>query len=671
MPYVEGETLRDRLERERQLAIDDAIAIARTIAGALEFAHRRGIVHRDIQAREHLLQDGVAVVADFGIAIAMKSAGGERLTQTGLSVGTPAYMSPEQIAGERDLDARSDVYALGCLTYEMLAGDPPFTASNPQAVMAKHLMDPPPPIRTTRPNVSAAIAKALAKALCKAPADRYNSAAAFAAGLTAESVADEAIPPSLVVLPFANQSADPDNEYFADGLTEEIIADLSRLQGLRVISRNSAMTLKGTRKDTPTIARELSVTHVVTGSVRRAGNALRVTTELVEATSDKPIWSEKYSGTLEDVFGIQEAIARKIVAALEVKLTVRESHRVAERPIDDVVAYDCYLRARQEMYAWAPGSLDRALRLVDQALGIVGPNPLLLATKGQIQWTYVNIMIRPDEQYLDRALDLATQALTIDPDHYLGIFVRGLVAGLRGEAERALKDLRRAHELRPGDSNILVELCRFSQAAGLRGLQPLADEVLRVDPLFPISWFGPAFTNHLNGRFQAAVPACRRAIELAGDSSPLHIHATWILASAGLRDEAMDVLRQVGADLAGSLNGSWAMFLYHALAGDADLAVEHVSPELKRAAAFVESVARVMAGAYALIGKTDDAIEWTRIAISRGFVNYPFLYHHDPFLESIRADRRFDALMVELRPRWDALVEWEQRSQTSPAQSLP
>jgi adenylate cyclase len=165
----------------------------------------------------------------------------------------------------------------------------------------------------------------------------------------------------------ANHSPDPDNEYFVDGLTEEIIADLSRLEGLRVISRNSAMTLKGTRKDTPTIARELKVSHVVAGSVRRAGIALRVTTELVDASNDEPIWSEKYSGTVEDVFGIQEEIARKIVAALEVRLTVRETNAVGERPIENVVAYDCYLRARQEMDAWLPGSLDRAAKLVDHA----------------------------------------------------------------------------------------------------------------------------------------------------------------------------------------------------------------------------------------------------------------------------------------------------------------
>ncbi len=660
MPYVEGESLRQRLDRERQLAIEDVITITKTIASALDFAHRRGIIHRDIKPENILLQDGVAVVADFGIAVALKSAGGERLTATGVSIGTPAYMSPEQLDGERELDARSDVYALACVTYEMLAGDPPFTASTPMAVMAKHIMDPAPPITTTRPNVSTALAKALAKALCKAPSDRFESAGAFAAALTAEPADDDRIVKSVVVLPFANQSPDPDNDYFVDGLTEEIIADLSRLRGLRVISRNSSMALKGTSKDTPAIARELKVSHVVTGSVRRAGNALRVTAELVDAATDSSLWSDRFSGSVEDVFGIQEEIAHKIVSGLQVSLSAKEKQTVAARPIENVVAYDCYLRARQEMDAWLPGSLDRAARLVDQALAIVGENALLLATKGQIQWMYVNVMVRPDEQCLDDAAALAARALAIDPDHYLAILVRGLVAGLRGETERALKDLRRAHELRPGDSNIITNLCRFAQAAGLKRLWPLVDEVLRVDPLFPVAWFGPAFTYHLSGHFQEAVPAARRAVELAGLTSPLHIYSAWILASAGLRDEAMDLLRRTGSDLAGSLNGSWASFLFHALAGDGERARAYESAELTRAAGFVESAARVMASAYALIGRTDDAVEWTRIAISRGFINYPFLSSHDPFLESVRTDRRFEALMVALRPRWEAVVAWEQ-----------
>src|SRR5262249_32191054 len=209
----------------------------------------------------------------------------------------------------------------------------------------------------------------------------------------------------IVVLPFVNRSPDPDNEYFSDGLTEEIISDLSNIQALRVISRNSSMALKGTNRDTISISNELGVSHIVSGSVRRAGDDLSVTDELIDVTSDTPLWTEKYAGTMANVFGIQEEISQKIVAALRVRLSDAEEQQAANRPIQDTVAYDCYLRARQEIYRWTPGALDRASILVDQALGIVGENSLLLATKGQILWTKVNAMIDPDVRHLDEAED--------------------------------------------------------------------------------------------------------------------------------------------------------------------------------------------------------------------------------------------------------------------------
>jgi TolB-like protein len=461
------------------------------------------------------------------------------------------------------------------------------------------------------------------------------------------------------VLPFENMSPDPDNEYFADGLTEEIIGDLAGIHGLRVISRNSALALKGTVKSTPTLAQELGVSHVVTGSVRRAGNALRVMAQLVEARSDAPVWNGKYSGTVEDVFGIQEEIARKIVAALEVKLSETEKRQIAQRPTDDVVAFDHYLRARRELYAWTPGSLDRAAQLVDVALEIVGENPLLLAMKGQVQWMYVNVGIRPEEQYLDRAADLATQALAIDPDHHLGIFVRGIVAALRGDTERALTDLLRAHERQPGDHNIQAELFRFTQSAGLPSFARLAEEAVRVDPLTSISWLSLAFSRHINGRFADVPELARKIVELATASSPQQIYAAWYLASAGLRDEAMSILEPVGADLSGTVNGSWALFLMHALAGDADRALAEVTPELERAASFVEVFALAIADGFAAIERHDEAIAWTRTAVRRGFINYPFLSRHDPFLEAVREHPRFQELLTEVKPHWEAAGAWE------------
>jgi TolB-like protein len=264
------------------------------------------VVHRDIKPENILLREGHAVVADFGIALAVKSAGGERLTATGLSLGTPAYMSPEQVAGDREIDGRSDIYSLACVLYEMLAGDPPFTASSPRAVLARHVTDPVPPITTVRSSVTQPVAAAIAKALGKAPADRFELAKAFAEALFAEAKQAEPQIKSIVVLPFENLSPDPDQEYFSDGLTEEVIADLSKVRSLRVISRSSAMTLKGSNKRIPEIAAELNVRYALEGSVRRAGNNLRITAQLIDATSDGHLWADKYTGKLDDVFDLQE-----------------------------------------------------------------------------------------------------------------------------------------------------------------------------------------------------------------------------------------------------------------------------------------------------------------------------------------------------------------------------
>jgi serine/threonine protein kinase len=191
MPYVEGESLRERLDRETELGIEESVGIAGQVASALAYAHSKDIVHRDIKPENILLQMDQVVVADFGIALALDSAGERRLTETGLSLGTPAYMSPEQVAGEKKIDARSDIYSLACVLYEMLAGDPPFTASHPRAVLAKHVTDPAPSLTTVRPGVPAPVEAAVAKALGKSPADRFESAVRFAEALLAEELAAE------------------------------------------------------------------------------------------------------------------------------------------------------------------------------------------------------------------------------------------------------------------------------------------------------------------------------------------------------------------------------------------------------------------------------------------------------------------------------------------------
>src|SRR5207244_1405131 len=275
MPHVEGESRRVKLERERQLPVEEALAITRHVASALGHAHAQHVIHRDLKPENILLHEGEAMVADFGIALAVSAAAGERLTETGLAVGTPEYMSPEQALSERQIDARSDIYSLGCVLYELLAGEPPYTGRTAQAVIAKRFADPVPAVRRLRPTIPAGVEQALMKALARTPADRYASAAAFAEALAAPATA-RARTPSVAVLPFLNLSADPENEYFADGVTEDVIAQLSKIRALEVISRTSVMPFKKRQEGLRTIAAKLNVATLLEASVRRAGDRVAV-----------------------------------------------------------------------------------------------------------------------------------------------------------------------------------------------------------------------------------------------------------------------------------------------------------------------------------------------------------------------------------------------------------
>ncbi|HEV8455880.1 MAG TPA: serine/threonine-protein kinase, partial [Gemmatimonadales bacterium] len=385
MPYVDGETLRQRLTREGPLPVPEALRLVQEIGEALHYAHGQGLIHRDVKPENVLLSQGHAQVADFGIARAAGVAAGDRLTQTGLSIGTPMYMSPEQASGEREVDARADQYSLACVLYELLAGQPPFTGLNAGAVLSRQLLDPVPPLTTLRPGVSGSVRRAIERALAKVPADRFGDVLEFLTALDAPDVpAPEPDKRAIVVLPFANLSPDPDNAYFADGLMEEVIADLSRVRALTVISRTSAIKLKDTNWDLRRIGRELNVRYVLEGSVRKAGSTLRITAQLIDAETDAHLWVEKYSGTVDDVFDLQERLSRQIVEALRITLSPPEDREIAERPIADIRAFEYYQRARQEYYRHTPEGMVAARALAEHGLAMVGPNEALYGMLGTV-----------------------------------------------------------------------------------------------------------------------------------------------------------------------------------------------------------------------------------------------------------------------------------------------
>jgi eukaryotic-like serine/threonine-protein kinase len=328
IPYIEGESLRERLARERQLGLEDALQIAREVADALSYAHSHNVLHRDIKPENILLSAGHALVADFGIARAITAAGGDQLTEVGALVGTPTYMSPEQASGAAQIDGRSDVYSLGCVLYEMLAGGPPFTGQTALAVVVRHTTEAVPSLRMTRKAVPSAVEQAVMKALEKVPADRFATAAQFAEALVTPRhdeptpIAVVAATPdrSIAVLPFTNQSPDPENEYFSDGITEEIINALAQLPGLHVAARTSSFAFKGKGADIAEVGAKLKVATVLEGSVRKAGNRVRITAQLVTVSDGYHLWSERYDSELDDVFAIQDHIARAIAQRFEVML---------------------------------------------------------------------------------------------------------------------------------------------------------------------------------------------------------------------------------------------------------------------------------------------------------------------------------------------------------------
>ena len=547
MPNMEGETLRDLLNREGQLSIEDAIRTTSEVADALSHAHGHGIVHRDVKPENIFLSAGQAVIGDFGIARAITAAGGERLTQTGMAVGTAAYMSPEQASGESRIDGRSDVYALGCVVYEMLAGAPPFTGPSAQAIMARHSLDPVPSLRTVRSTVPEGLEQVILKALAKIPADRFASAVAFAEALTKPAVVGPSRQ-SIAVLPFLNMSADPENEYFADGMTEDVIAQLSKIRALKVISRTSVMPFKKREQSLREIAAKLGVATLVEGSLRRAGNRVRIVAQLIDAETDQHLWAETYDRQFTDIFAIQSDVALQIAAAVNAEISTGEKTRIGKEPTSDLEAYHLYLKGQHCLLRYTSEGIRQGLEYFEQAIE-KDPNYAVaytgLATACVILGMgYGAGEIRPHEAYR-RAKDAVAKAVDIDDE--LGD-AHGILAFLKFVSDfdwtGAEREFKRAIELNPGSWTYAVHglmlsaLERYDEAiAAQRRAQEL-------DPLTAVHSSDIASTLLRADRYDEAIQEAKRLIEMQPDFPMGHSTLGWAYLKKGMCDKGLAELQK-------------------------------------------------------------------------------------------------------------------------------
>jgi TolB-like protein len=459
---------------------------------------------------------------------------------------------------------------------------------------------------------------------------------------------------SIAVLPFTNLSTDPENEYFADGLTDEVTADLSKIGSLRVISRTSAMTFKRTTKDVGTIARELGVQYLLEGSVRRAGDRLKITAQLIDTANDDHLWADKYDGSVTDVFAIQERLARVIVEALELRLTADENRRLGGRPIANLHAYECYLRARQEAWRWRKDAIDHAIQLLHNGLALVGGNARLYAALGHAYLQYREAGIDLGEGPLDRAEDCARKAFALEPESASGLQLRGWIHYSRGRIQQAVRDLKAVLETEPNNADTLLLLINCYLISGrVPAARPLIERALAVDPLTPLTRCMPAFADAMDGNFAATVAPYRQMSDMDPGNPMARLFYIWALAIDDRTNDIDAVLEGFPREVRETVPARIAVFLACALAGNATDAHAAVTEEIQAVATATDVFPRILAQGYAVAGMPDRALHWLAIAVDRGFINYPFLARHDPFFEGMRGQPGFQKLLESVRERWE------------------
>jgi serine/threonine protein kinase/cytochrome c-type biogenesis protein CcmH/NrfG len=656
MPWYDGPTLAEEILRGR-LPLERVVGWGIQVADGLARAHEEGIVHRDVKPSNLVLtRQGRVKILDFGIAGAVDAfpdggdtAGGTRAR------GTLAYMSPEQLLGG-PVDARTDLWSLGVVLYELLTGRPPFEGASSGGTRAEILEGPTPPVDALRPDAPAELGRLVSRCLERPPGRRPADAGTVGAELrrirSRIDAAKGRDPSRLLVLPLVNISPDPANEYLSDGLTEELITRLTGLGSLRVIASSSARRLKGSTRTAAELGRELGVAYVLEGGVRKASGRLRITVGLVEAASDTRIWSRAFDGTVEEALEIQEDVARGVADALSVRLSPTDDESVTRRPLQDPRAYEFYLRARGEVWRFAPESLARARRSLEMALELVGENALLLSTLGHVLALSVESGMETAPDAVDQVEALADRTARLDPRSARAHWLRAFVAFHRGDPALAARAGEEALELGPGDPDTLLLLGYvYAHLGRNREARRLLERAVRLDPLTPLTRCMPGFVSLMEGRFDEAVEPYRRMYEMDPDSPFAVVTYGWVLAYAGRTAEALGVLDKAAERFGGTPFGAWATSLGHGLRGDRAAALDAITPAFEAAAGASEMFARALTHCLATAGAPEHALRWLRRAVELGLWNEAFVAQHDAFLEPLRGHPGFPAVVQEIRTR--------------------
>jgi len=702
MPYVRGESLRDRLRRESQLPVETALELARQIALALDCAHREGVVHRDLKPENILLSDGQALVADFGVAKAFE-AGGERLTETGLAVGTPVYMAPEQASGGV-VDARSDIYTLGSVLYEMLAGEPPFSGPTAQAIIARQLTEAPRPLRQLRETVPEAVALAVAKALAKAPADRFSTASEFARALAAPvttlatstavstpatrpgpapagsptrrrvpvvavalglgfligvgilfawwrtgiggNAEDASGPKRLVVLPFENLG-DSADAYFADGMTNEIRGKLASLPGLEVIARASSERYDRSTKSPQQIGRELRVDYLLTGTVRWAKRAdgtsrVQVTPELVRTASAATTWQAPFEAPLTDVFQVQADIAGRAAHALDVALSDSARRVLAQHPTGSLDAYTLYLRGRYHWNTRTREGLAKAVTYFQQAIERDSAYALAYAGLADAYLNLADYRFLPGAEAIRKAKGMAGRALELDETLAEAHASLGGVLESERDWRGAEAEYRRAIALDPNYPTVHQWYALLLPKLG-RSTEAIR-EIRRAQALDPLSL---PINNDVGvvlqdtGDSAAAIEEFRRTLTMEPEY-PWALSALGMAyAATGRREEAIQVLRKALDLVPGDAEVLANLGYAYARAGRR----EEAQAMIGRLKSPVDGrPSPFYAGlVYAALGERDSAFHWLDRAHPEA--RSIFLTEDDPQLTALRPDPRFRRLI--------------------------